>query len=73
MEVINHDGRKLVATTSYPNGHYRNPLTDREVEAKFRHTSEEALTEQQCDRALQLLWSLEDLPNLEEVFDALVV
>jgi len=31
------------------------------------------LTKQQCDRALKLLWSLEDLPNLEDLFDTLVV
>jgi len=31
------------------------------------------LTAQQCDRALELLWSLEDQPNLKELFDNLVV
>jgi 2-methylcitrate dehydratase len=73
MEVTTRAGQKLVAETSYAKGHYRNPFSDSEVEAKFRHTSEEVLTEQQCDRVLKLIWSLEDLPNLEQLFDALVV
>jgi 2-methylcitrate dehydratase len=73
MEVTTRSGRQLVAATSYPKGHRRNPLDDSEVEAKFRRLSAEVLTKQQCDRALKLLWSLEDLPNLEELFDTLVV
>jgi hypothetical protein len=31
------------------------------------------LTAHQCDRALELLWSLEAQPNLEDLFDNLVV
>ncbi len=73
MEVTTRSGRQLVAATSYPKGHRRNPLDDSEVEAKFRRLSAEVLTKQQGDRALKLLWSLEDLPNLEELFDTLVV
>ncbi len=48
-------------------------MTDAEIDAKFRSLSAELLTAQQCDRALNLLWSLEDQPDLEELFDALVV
>ncbi|MEK7815184.1 MAG: MmgE/PrpD family protein, partial [Chloroflexota bacterium] len=36
MEVTTRSGRQLVAATSYPKGHRRNPLDDSEVEAKFR-------------------------------------
>jgi len=73
MEVTTRDRRHLLAATPYPKGHRHNPLDDAEVEAKFRRFSAEVLTEQQRDRALKLLWSLEDLPNLEELFDSLTV
>ena len=48
-------------------------MTDAEIDAKFRSLSAELLTPRQYDRALNLLWSLEDQPNLGELFDALVV
>jgi hypothetical protein len=48
-------------------------MSDADVEGKFRACCAELLTAQQCDRALELLWSLEDQPNLKELFDNLVV
>ena len=48
-------------------------MTDAEIDAKFRSLSADLLTAQQCDRALNLLWHLEDQPNLGELFDTLVV
>src|SRR5207244_8941142 len=43
IEVTTADGRHVVAETSHPNGHYRNPLTDGDVEAKFRGLASGAL------------------------------
>ena len=48
-------------------------MSDADVEAKFRACCAELLTAHQCDRALELLWSLEDQPNLQALFDTLVV
>jgi hypothetical protein len=48
-------------------------LSDAEVEAKFRACCAPLLTAPQCDRALELLWSLEDQSNLQALFDTLVV
>ncbi len=73
LEITTSSGKQLAAHTAYPKGHPRNPLTDAEIDAKFRSLSAELLTAQQCDRALNLLWSLEQQPNLGELFDALVV
>ena len=73
IEVTTASGKQLAAHSAYPKGHPRNPMTDAEIDAKFRSLSAELLTAQQCDRALNLLWSLEDQPNLGELFDALVV
>jgi 2-methylcitrate dehydratase PrpD len=58
---------------AYPKGFPQNPMSDADVEAKFRSCCAELLTAQQCDRALELLWSLEAQPNLKELFDNLVV
>jgi 2-methylcitrate dehydratase len=73
MEVTTTSGQRLVAETVYPKGHQRNPLQDAEVEAKFRQLSQGVLREAQCRAALAQLWSLEQAPNLQQLFDCLVV
>ena len=73
MEVTDSAGHTHVAETRYPKGHRFNPLDDSEVEAKFRRLSADVLTPGQCDQALQLIWSLEELPALEDLFDSLAV
>jgi 2-methylcitrate dehydratase PrpD len=73
MEVTTVSGQRLVAHTAYPKGHQSNPLSDVDVEAKFRRLAEAVLTEQQCSTTLELLWGVERLPNLQALFDILVV
>ena len=73
MEITTKAGQSLVASTSYPKGHRNNPLSDSELDAKFRGLVVPTITEQQCDQALQLLWDAENLPNLDQLFDTLVV
>lgn len=73
IEVIKANGQTEVAATSYPKGHGKNPLSDAEVDAKFRRLACPTITEQQCEQALELIWSLENLPNLRSIFDSLVV
>jgi 2-methylcitrate dehydratase len=73
LEVTTGSGQKHVAQCVYPKGFPQNPMSDADVEAKFRSCCAALLTAQQCDRALALLWSLEDQPNLKALFDTLVV
>jgi 2-methylcitrate dehydratase len=72
MEVTDKSGQTYAAHTSYPKGHRLNPLDDSEVESKFRRLAAEVLSQRQCNRALGIAWSLEDLQNVEELFDSLV-
>jgi 2-methylcitrate dehydratase len=73
IDVTTNSGDHKIAATSYPKGHRNNPLSDAEVSAKFRHLAMPVLTDQQCDQALDLLWSLDNLASLDDVFDVLVV
>lgn len=73
LEVTEKSGQSHVAHTSYPKGHRNNPLSDDEVDAKFRRMSAGVLSQTQEDRVLELAWQLEALPGLEELFDSLVV
>ena len=73
LEITDKSGGCHVAHTSYPRGHRNNPMSNDEVEAKFRRLSSGVLSQNQEDRVLELTWRLESLPGLEELFDALVV
>jgi 2-methylcitrate dehydratase len=73
IEVTTKSGQTLSAATAYPKGHGRNPLDDSEVSAKFRNLACPTITDQQCDQALELLWDLENLDSMDNVFDSLVV
>jgi 2-methylcitrate dehydratase len=73
IEVTTTDGRHVAAETSYPKGHYRNPLTDREVEGKFRGLAAKAQGVEACDRVLAQVWNLENAATLDALFDSLVI
>jgi 2-methylcitrate dehydratase len=72
MEVTSTSGQRFTAETAYPKGHQQNPLTDAELEAKFRHLATDILPEAQCRKALAQLWSLDKAPSLRQLFDSLV-
>ena len=73
IEVTTTDGRRVAAETRNPKGHYRNPLTDGEVEAKFRGLASGALGVEGCDRVLAELWDLENAATLDSLFESLVI
>ena len=73
IEVTTTDGRRLAAETSHPKGHHQNPLTDAEVEAKFRGLAGGALGPKGCDRVLVEVWGLERAPTLDGLFESLVI
>jgi len=72
VELTTTDGRTLTAETSHPKGHRRNPLTDAEVELKFRGLAAGALGAKGCDRVLSEVWSLEKAATVDGLFDSLL-
>lgn len=73
IEVTTNSGGSYVAAASYPKGHRNNPLSDAEVSGKFRRLATPTLSDDQCDEALGLIWQMEALSDMDDVFDALVV
>jgi len=73
IEVTTTDGRREVAQTSYPKGHYQNPLTDAELEAKFRGLAYGALGVEGCNRVLAEVWDLENRATLDRLVESLVI
>ncbi len=53
------DGRRLVKEVEFPRGHAANPMTDAEVERKFRSLVEPKYGRERTDMILAGLWNME--------------
>jgi 2-methylcitrate dehydratase len=71
IEMTTTDGRRVAAETSHPKGHLRNPLTDGEVEGKFRGLASGALGANGCAPVLAEAWKLENAATLDGLFESL--
>ena len=67
LTVTLSDGRKLVREVEFPRGHAGNPMTDHEVEAKFRRAVEPRYGKPTADRILARCWGLESLTSVTEL------
>jgi 2-methylcitrate dehydratase len=61
------DGRTLVKEVEFPRGHAQNPMTDVEVETKFRKAVEPRYGKAVADRILATCWELEKLKNASDL------
>jgi 2-methylcitrate dehydratase len=61
------DGRTLVEEVEFPTGHAGNPMTDREVEIKFRRAVEPRYGQAKADAMLAACWDLEKLTNVTDL------
>ncbi len=56
-----------------PKGHPANPMSDAEIEEKFLKLARDKLTAKQAQSALELLWHVEEIEDVGEIFNALQV
>ncbi|RPJ33955.1 MAG: hypothetical protein EHM35_10155 [Planctomycetaceae bacterium] len=66
VEVVTSSGQRLTGEVAYHRGHYKNPMGDQEIEAKFRALAQGLLTSRQIDALLDRLWHLEQVRVLQE-------
>jgi len=67
VEVTLKSGRLVTAEMIYPRGHPRNPMTDLEVEEKFRRLGAWCLTEKKAGEILSRIWELEKMKHIGEL------
>jgi 2-methylcitrate dehydratase len=67
LEVVTKSGDRYQAEVAYHKGHYKNPLSDGEVEAKFRSLAAGVIPENRTDALLASLWRLEEVAHIGEV------
>jgi 2-methylcitrate dehydratase len=67
LTVTLKDGRKLVREVEFPRGHAHNPMTDAEVEDKFRRMVEPRYGKARADEIIAKCWQLENLKSVKEL------
>jgi 2-methylcitrate dehydratase len=61
------DGTKLVEEVEFPRGHAGNPMTDAEVESKFRMVAEPRYGKGRADQILARCWDLENQTSVTDL------
>ena len=67
LTVTLTDGTKLVEEVEFPRGHAGNPMTDAEVEAKFRRAVEPKYGKAKAGEVLSRCWELEKLASVTDL------
>ena len=67
IKVKFKDGRVIEESSTYPPGHFKNPLDRKGVEEKFWKLVRGIVDEEQAREALKLVWDLENRESLEPI------
>jgi 2-methylcitrate dehydratase len=73
VEVVTTSGQRYASEVAYHKGHYKNPLSDAELEAKYRSLVSDVLPSRQADALLDRLWHLEEVADMGEVLKLTVM
>jgi 2-methylcitrate dehydratase len=70
MEIVLKSGARKTVRVEYHRGHFRNPMTDAEMEEKFRLMAEKHLDAGRVDNLLRLIWGIENVPQVSDLIAA---
>lgn len=73
IDIEQHDGTHQCASVDYFKGHHLNPLSDAEVESKFRTLAASVMDASHVQAILDTVWHLETLNNVGALLDTLAV
>ncbi len=62
-EIILKDGTRYFKRIDEPHGFGNDPLTDEELEEKFRSLARKYMTEEKIDKIMDIVWSIEKIEN----------
>ncbi|MEM4301749.1 MAG: MmgE/PrpD family protein [Candidatus Caldarchaeum sp.] len=66
------NGEKIVVEEAIPRGHYKNPMTNEEVEKKFHRLTSPKLDEGRRRMIVEKVWGMEKLKNISDLIGAVV-
>src|SRR5467141_919796 len=67
VNITTTDGRTFSKQLDYPKGDPRNPLSDAEIEEKFRALAEGVLSEKAQDKLIDAIWNLEKCASVTKL------
>jgi len=73
LTVRTSDGRQHTASVPYYTGHFKKPMTDTDIEDKFRRLTTGLLDESRQRAALDCLWRLNEQTDLGQVMASMAV
>jgi 2-methylcitrate dehydratase len=73
LEVVLKSGARKSFRVEYHRGHFKNPMTDAEMEDKFRSMAQKQLPPDRVDNLLRIIWNIENEPQLSKLIAATVV
>jgi len=73
IEVKSRKGETFVEAGSYPKGHAKNPMSEAEVEAKFRKLCAGHLAEERRDALMKTVWSLQEERDVGDLTGLIVL
>lgn len=73
VEITTQSGEKFTELVQYHRGHYRNPMTDEEIEKKFASLTRELLSPAQSKALLSSVWNLEKIDDAGKLMELLTI
>jgi 2-methylcitrate dehydratase len=70
LEIVLRSGERKTVRVEYHRGHFKNPMTDGEMEEKFRSMAQKHLSADRADSLLRQLWALESVQKVDELIAA---
>lgn len=70
LEVVLKSGERKTSRVEYHRGHFKNPMTDAEMEEKFRLMAQKHMRASRADSLVRLIWKLESVPQISALIAA---
>ena len=68
-----HSGETFSERVEYHRGHHKNPMSDEEIEKKFRTLNKGLLSAAQTKDLFESVWNLEQIDNVGSLMELLTV
>jgi 2-methylcitrate dehydratase len=71
-EIVTKDSRRFFKEVDNPHGTGNDPLSDRDLEEKFRDMADKYISKEQIQKIFDAVWNLEKLDNMSELAGLMV-
>ena len=73
IEVVSRSGEHYVRHITYGKGHWKNPMSDEDIEIKFRRLSAPVMKPDRMDAVLKHLWTFDQAESVRKTLELFVL